>query len=548
MENLRAAVCSIIETAEDGKGRSSQDVAATVSEYKYLAEHLAGQYGALCRTFISRGHYFVFDDPDAAIEFGLSLIQAWSEDQKGGPNGHSVPSSPVRIGCHFGECIQLEDGSSWIGRAIDFAEQLANNAAAQTLFVTGNIFDTISMDRHRLREAGSYTFADDRLPTRDLYELTPAPVSGLGSETSSFSTGIQWFLKALALASSPGDHMQEEVEGYRQAIELRPDYPEAHNNLAVVLRASGDDAGSAHHYREALELRPDYPEAHYNYAVLLGARGSVAGAVEHCRSAIELLPEYVDAHYLYANLLRQTESSTEADQHYAEALRLRPEYAEVHNNYAILLEDLSRVDEARRHYETALQIDPGYAEAHYNHAILFSNEGREDEAAEQYRLAIDLRPDYPEAHNNLAIVLQQQQDAEGAEYHYKEAIRLRPDDPEAHYNFALMLEQTGDKADAQREFRMAYEVAPSEWVEAMKRQSGFGSGRSPAVEAAGLTRREEEVLRLLAQGRSNRQIAEELFISESTVGYHVTNILGKVGAANRTEAAGFATRNGLAPG
>ena len=53
---------------------------------------------------------------------------------------------------------------------------------------------------------------------------------------------------------------------------------------------------------------------------------------------------------------------------------------------------------------------------------------------------------------------------------------------------------------------------------------------------------------MLARGRSNRQISEELFISKSTVGYHVMNILGKVGAANRTEAAGFATRNGLVPG
>jgi DNA-binding CsgD family transcriptional regulator/tetratricopeptide (TPR) repeat protein len=61
----------------------------------------------------------------------------------------------------------------------------------------------------------------------------------------------------------------------------------------------------------------------------------------------------------------------------------------------------------------------------------------------------------------------------------------------------------------------------------------------------GLTRRERDVLPLLVKGRTNRQIAEELFISENTAGVHVSNILGKMGASTRTEAAGIAARLGL---
>ena len=60
----------------------------------------------------------------------------------------------------------------------------------------------------------------------------------------------------------------------------------------------------------------------------------------------------------------------------------------------------------------------------------------------------------------------------------------------------------------------------------------------------GLTPREREVLELLAEGRTNKQIAETLFISESTAGVHVSNILGKLGAANRVEAAAIAYRMG----
>jgi len=63
---------------------------------------------------------------------------------------------------------------------------------------------------------------------------------------------------------------------------------------------------------------------------------------------------------------------------------------------------------------------------------------------------------------------------------------------------------------------------------------------------AALTSREREVLRLIAAGRSNREIASVLFIAPKTASVHVSNILGKLGAASRTEAAAIAYREGLA--
>jgi DNA-binding CsgD family transcriptional regulator len=68
----------------------------------------------------------------------------------------------------------------------------------------------------------------------------------------------------------------------------------------------------------------------------------------------------------------------------------------------------------------------------------------------------------------------------------------------------------------------------------------------PTTYPDGLTQREVEVLRLIALGRNNREVAEELVISLRTVAHHVTSILTKTGAANRTEAARYAIRNEIA--
>lgn len=68
---------------------------------------------------------------------------------------------------------------------------------------------------------------------------------------------------------------------------------------------------------------------------------------------------------------------------------------------------------------------------------------------------------------------------------------------------------------------------------------------TPAQGAAALTSREREVLVLVAQGRSNQEIAESLTISERTARSHVSNVLVKLGLASRTQAALWAIREGL---
>ncbi|WP_242424889.1 response regulator transcription factor, partial [Frankia sp. EI5c] len=76
-------------------------------------------------------------------------------------------------------------------------------------------------------------------------------------------------------------------------------------------------------------------------------------------------------------------------------------------------------------------------------------------------------------------------------------------------------------------------------------RGGGGSEDRTRAHAPHLTARELEVLKLVAEGRANREIARKLFISENTVKNHVRNILDKLQLHSRMEAVMYAVRQGL---
>ncbi|WP_089338488.1 helix-turn-helix transcriptional regulator [Blastococcus mobilis] len=121
------------------------------------------------------------------------------------------------------------------------------------------------------------------------------------------------------------------------------------------------------------------------------------------------------------------------------------------------------------------------------------------------------------------------------------------------WRLAEALLATGDRVEAAEEAGLAHEVAVRlgaaplrTAVEGLIRRGRLDVGGVRAAEiSAVMTPREAEVLRLLAQGRTNRQIGAELYISEKTASVHVSNILAKLGANGRTEAVAIAAQRGL---
>ena len=90
--------------------------------------------------------------------------------------------------------------------------------------------------------------------------------------------------------------LDEAVACYRRALELKPDYAEAHNNLGNALKDQGKLDEAVACYRRALELKPDYAEAHNNLGIALKDQGKLDEAVACYRRALELKPDYADAH------------------------------------------------------------------------------------------------------------------------------------------------------------------------------------------------------------------------------------------------------------
>ncbi|MGH3158174.1 MAG: helix-turn-helix transcriptional regulator, partial [Streptosporangiaceae bacterium] len=125
----------------------------------------------------------------------------------------------------------------------------------------------------------------------------------------------------------------------------------------------------------------------------------------------------------------------------------------------------------------------------------------------------------------------------------------------ARWRLAEVLAEIGRREDAQEEWDKAVEVADRldaaplrAALDDLGRRARLGHGpaanRSPG-KLAGLTSRERDVLRLILAGRSNREIGAALFIAPKTASVHVSNILAKLGAASRTEAAAIAHDAGL---
>ena len=140
----------------------------------------------------------------------------------------------------------------------------------------------------------------------------------------------------------------EALACYQRAVQLKPDYAEAHYNLGTALQAQGQIAEALACYQRALQLKPDFAEAHNNLGTILQAQGQLTEAIACYQRALQLKPDYAEAHYNLGRVLQDQGQLAEASTCYQRALQLKPDYAEAHNNLGTVLQMHGQLDEARR--------------------------------------------------------------------------------------------------------------------------------------------------------------------------------------------------------
>ena len=197
-------------------------------------------------------------------------------------------------------------------------------------------------------------------------------------------------------------------------------------------------------------------------------------------------------------------------------------------------------------------------------ALLAVQKGDENEAVDLYDDLLDQRGTMiwtlSSVDRLLGLLAQTKGDVEHAEAHFEDALgfcRKAGYGPELAWSCCdyadclLQRNRDGDRAKAifllDESLSISTELGMQPLMERVADRMGRVQAQPSSAPAYpdGLTQREVEVLRLVAVGKSNADIAEELVISPNTVVRHVSSILAKTGSSNRTEAALYASQNGL---
>ena len=174
----------------------------------------------------------------------------------------------------------------------------------------------------------------------------------------------------LGLAFNALKQYQKALDSFDLAIQLQPEFSEAHGNRGAMLVALGRHDDAIESYRKALAIRPDFADAHCNLGSALTHLQRYDEALVSLDRALALRPDYPDALYNRGNALKQLKRYEEALASYNRAIALQPDHADAHNNRGQALRELERYDEALASYDRALALQPRHVMAHCNAAAL----------------------------------------------------------------------------------------------------------------------------------------------------------------------------------
>ena len=141
-------------------------------------------------------------------------------------------------------------------------------------------------------------------------------------------------------------------------------------NYGVILKNLGKLKEAELSYRKAIDIKPDFLNAHFYLGNVLKDFGKFQEAGLSYRKAIDIKPDYVNAHYNLGNVFRDLGKYQEAELSYRKAIDIKPDYVEAYSNLGNVFRDLGKYQEAESLYRKAIELNPNYSKAYYSISLL----------------------------------------------------------------------------------------------------------------------------------------------------------------------------------
>ena len=192
---------------------------------------------------------------------------------------------------------------------------------------------------------------------------------------------------------------------------------------ARALQNSGDLEGASTLYRSALEIDPNYAQAHVNLIVVYGQLNRHDEVAEHYERAVSLNPSIAEAHYNYGVSRHWAADYPGAAAAFRKALAINSQDANAHNNLANALEQSQQDAEAAEHYRLAIENDPSHPQANYHLGRRLAERGRYRDALPFLHKALEREnPGVPLQAYLLAVVYRELADPARAQQYARLAL------------------------------------------------------------------------------------------------------------------------------
>ena len=198
--------------------------------------------------------------------------------------------------------------------------------------------------------------------------------------------------------------LQQALDQAKGLLEQFPHSKLLHNICGAVYAAFKQYDAAINSYKQAIKIKPDFADAHNNMGNALQDKGELDAAIDSYKQALKIKPDFAEAYYNMGNALKEKGELDAAIDSYKKALKIKPDYADAHSNMGVALQDKGEPDAAIDSYKQALKVKPDYAEAHRNLSAIITYTADDDQLHEMQRLIRDTAlSDDARCHLNFAL-------------------------------------------------------------------------------------------------------------------------------------------------